>query len=75
MEVNPAEHGVVVVRLEPREVRRLQVALQRAVFEDVPPHHVGPALDFADRLLKALESLPRLEPGSDAGGDTPEGPV
>jgi hypothetical protein len=55
MEVNAAEQGGLVVRLERHEVKRLRVALQRAVFEDVPPQQVGAALDFADQLLKAIE--------------------
>ncbi|MHC5018527.1 MAG: hypothetical protein ACYTGX_00170 [Planctomycetota bacterium] len=64
MEVNPKENGVVAVELAAHEVRRLRVALQRALFEDVPPQHLGPALDFAEVLLKALD-------GAAAAGEGP----
>lgn len=56
MDVNPSDSGGLTLQLEAAEVRRLEVALQRALFMDVPPHQLGGALDFADRLLKAIGS-------------------
>lgn len=54
MDVNPSDAGGVTVQLDAHEVRSLEVALQRALFMDVPPHKLGAALDLADQLLKAL---------------------
>jgi len=56
MEVNAGDDGAVEVRLTPGEARRLRVALQRALFEDVPPQQLGAALDVADQLLKELQA-------------------
>ena len=54
MDVERLGDGGVRVACSAREAVLLRTALERAAFLDTPPHLQGPAVDFAEALLRKL---------------------